>query len=75
MPTQKKPAISTVNADVLCAAKALAINLSQACESHFSEWVKTTKRENWPTENRVAIGAYIRLVDDNGLFSEGWRSY
>jgi antitoxin CcdA len=75
MSAQKKPTNLTINADLLREAKALDINLSQAFEKHLAELVKAKKQEKWLVENREAIDAYKRFVDDHGVFSDGWRSF
>ena len=75
MSTQKKPTNLTINAELLREAKALDINLSQAFEAHLAVLVKTKKKEKWLTENREAVDAYNRFVDENGVFSDGWRSF
>jgi antitoxin CcdA len=75
MSIQKKPTNLTINADLLREAKALDINLSQAFETHLAELVKTKKQEKWLAENREAIEAYNRFVDENGVFSDGWRIF
>ena len=72
---QKKPTNLTINADLLREAKALNINLSQAFEVHLAELVKAKKQEKWLLENREAIDAYNRFVDENGVFSDAWRSF
>ena len=75
MSAQKKPTNLTINADLLREAKALDINLSQTFETHLAELVKAKKREKWLAENRDAIDAYNRFVDEHGVFSDGWRSF
>jgi antitoxin CcdA len=75
MSAQKKPTNLTINADLLREAKALDINLSQAFETHLAELVKAKKQEKWLVENREAIDAYNRFVDEHGVFSDGWRSF
>jgi len=74
-PAPKKATNLSINADLLREAKALDINLSQAFEAHLAELVKTRKQEKWLEENREAIAAYNRFVDEHGVFSDGWRSF
>ncbi|QSA97043.1 type II toxin-antitoxin system CcdA family antitoxin [Methylococcus sp. EFPC2] len=74
-PTTKKSANLSVRSDLLAEAKALNINLSQAFETHLSELVKIKKRERWLEENREAIEAYNRRVEEDGVFSDAWRSF
>ena len=74
-PAPKKAANLSVNADLLCQAKALDINLSQAFEAHLAELVRAKKQEQWLRENAAAIAAHNRFVDEQGVFSDGWRSF
>lgn len=71
----KKAANLSVNADLLREAKAMNINLSQAFESHLAELVRARKQEQWRAENFGAIEAYNRRVEEDGVFSDGWRSF
>ncbi len=71
----KKAANLSINAELLNEAKVLGINLSQAFEAHLAELVKARKQQKWLEENRDAIEAYNRFVDENGVFSDGWRSF
>ncbi len=75
MSAQQKPTNLTINADLLRESKAVDTNLSQAFEAHLAVMVKTKKQEKWLAENREAIDAYNRFVDENGVFSDGWRSF
>lgn len=75
MSIQKKPTNLTINSDLLREAKGLDINLSQAFETHLAVVVKAKKQEKWLAENSEAVEAYNRFVDENGVFSDGWRSF
>jgi antitoxin CcdA len=71
----KKATNLSIRADLLAEARALNINLSQAFETHLAELVRTKKRERWLEENREAIAAYNRRVEEQGVFSDGWRTF
>ena len=71
----KKATNLSIRADLLAEAKALNINLSQAFETHLTELVRTKKRERWLEENREAIAAYNRRIEEQGVFSDGWRTF
>ena len=48
-------------------AKALGINISQACERGLIETVKEARAALWLEENRPALDDYNRYVAENGL--------
>jgi len=71
----KKPTNLTVNSDLLHQAKDLNINLSSILELALSDAVKQRKREEWKEENTESIDSYNQFVSENGLFSDGSRTF
>lgn len=71
----KKPTNVTINSDLLSKAKELKINLSATLETALSDIVNTKQRELWKHENKAAIRAYNQLVQENGVFNDGLRSF
>jgi antitoxin CcdA len=71
----KKPTNVTINSDLLSKAKDLKINLSATLETALSNIVNAKQRELWKHENKAAIEAYNQLVQENGVFSDGSRSF
>ena len=71
----KKPTNLTVNSDLLHQAKDLNINLSSILEIALSDAVKQRKREEWKRENTESIDSYNQFVSENGLFSDGLRTF
>lgn len=71
----KKAANLSVRVDLLEEARALGINLSQTLEKALTAEVKKAKEAAWLEENRAAIEAYNREVEEHGLFSDGFRSF
>ncbi len=71
----KKPTNLTVNSDLLHQAKDLNINLSSILELALSDAVKQRKREEWKKENIESIDSYNQFVSENGLFSDGSRTF
>ena len=59
----KKPTNLSLQADLLAEAKALA------------EIVKRKRAEQWLAENREAIAAYNRYVEEHGVFGEEYRPW
>lgn len=71
----KKATNLTVNSDLLNQAKSLKINLSATLEQALIVQVKNAQREQWLKENKDAIDALNKLSDENGLFSDSFRSF
>lgn len=65
----------TVNSDLLAQAKQLGINLSAVLEHSLAQRVKELKAEAWLEENRSAVAIYNQDVENQGVFSEGLRSF
>lgn len=71
----KKPTNLSVNSDLLKKARDLDINLSVALEQALTDQLKAKQAQQWLEQNKTAIAAYNKSVDDNGVFSDGLRSF
>lgn len=71
----KRPANLSVNGDLLSKAKDLGINLSATLEQALADAVVNETRGKWLDENKSAIEAYNQLVEVQGVFSDGNRSF
>jgi antitoxin CcdA len=71
----KKATNLRVNADLVDKAKALNINLSSTLEEALVAKLREKTREQWLAENRQAIDAYNRRVEEAGTFSDGLRKF
>jgi antitoxin CcdA len=71
----KKPTNLTVNTDLLSQAKSLNINISSILEAALIETLKKNKRNEWLKENEDSIQAYNSVVNQNGVFSDGNRTF
>ena len=71
----KKPTNLSINSDLLRAAKELNINISATLETMLIELVKERAKENWLKENQEAISSYNQHVEENGVFSDEFRSF
>jgi len=71
----KKPTNVTIRSDLLDAARALKINLSQEFEQHLDEVVRKHRAEQWLKDNREAIEAYSRHVEKHGVWSDKLRGW
>ena len=71
----KKATNITLSADVLSEAKALGINLSQACDQFLRELVRKEREQRWLEENAEFIAAYNQSVETEGLPLDEWRGF
>jgi len=71
----KKPTNLSLQADLLAEAKALDLNLSAELNKALAEIVKRKRAEQWLAENREAIAAYNRYVEEHGVFGEEYRQW
>lgn len=65
----------TLSADVLDAAKALQINVSQVCDAYLTEFVRREQERRWRQEHAEFIAAYNATVQSEGLPLDEWRSF
>lgn len=76
-----KPAASkratnvSLNEDLVTEAKALGINLSQACEAGLAKQVAETRAEQWKRENKAAIESYNAYIATHGMPYDEFRKF
>lgn len=63
---RRKPATVTIPESLLEQAKSLNLNISQAAEAGIAKAVKTRLEQQWLEENRGAIEAYNRRIEEHG---------
>jgi antitoxin CcdA len=66
----KRSANLSVDAELLDKARALNVNLSQALDRELRRIVREAEAAAWLEENREAIEAYNRRVDEQGILSD-----
>lgn len=71
----KKPTNLSINSDLLKKAKDLDINLSAALEQALTVQLKAKQAQLWLEQNRKAIAAYNKSVDEIGVYSDGLRGF
>lgn len=71
----RRPTNVSLDSDFVAEAKALGINISQACERGLIETVKEARAALWLEENREAIDAWNGWVEANGLPLAGKRLF
>lgn len=70
---RKKAVNLTVNAELLAEAKAAGTNLSALLEKALSEQLKEQRAQAWREENREAIEASNRELEQNGpWYTPAW---
>ena len=71
----KRPVNLSLNAEVLDAAKALGLNVSQACERHLTELVRAEQMKRWEAEHADFLAAYNASVHEAELPLDAWRTF
>lgn len=71
----KRPTNLSLSSDVLDAAKHLAINISQVCDSHLREVVRREQERKWREDHADFIAAYNATIEAEGLPLDEWRSF
>ena len=56
-------------------AKSLGLNLSQSLETTLEREISRREQEAWVAENRKAIEAYNKRVEENGPALSAYRSF
>ncbi len=65
----------SLSSDVLDAAKHLAINISQVCDSHLREVVRREQERKWREDHAAFIAAYNAPIEAEGLPLDERRSF
>ena len=72
---QKKPVNLSINSDLLRKSKELKINLSATFEETLQNILAQKQAEQWRDKNIDAIHAYNDFIEENGTFSDEFRSF
>lgn len=65
----------TLDTDVVEAARENGLNLSQVCEAALRQAAKKAAEERWKEENREAMEANNRWIEEHGLPLEKYRLF
>jgi antitoxin CcdA len=71
----RKPVNVSLDTAIVTEAKALGINVSQACEKGLAAETKRERERQWLIENMEAIEATNRWVEEHGLPLEKYRVF
>ena len=65
----------SVRADLVRAARARELNLSEVLERALEAALRDAERREWLTDNADAIDEYNAQVAKRGVFSDGFRKF
>jgi antitoxin CcdA len=65
----------TLPVHLLTEARALGLNISQACEQGLATALAVRRRENWLAENGDAIQSWNEHIETNGLPLAEYRAF
>jgi antitoxin CcdA len=71
----KKATNVTLSVDVLTEARAMGINISQACDQFLRDLVRRERERRWKEEHSDFITAYNQTVERDGLPLDEWRTF
>ncbi|MEZ5476576.1 MAG: type II toxin-antitoxin system CcdA family antitoxin [Thiolinea sp.] len=71
----KKPTNLSINSDLLRRSRELNINLSATLENALKDALAEKQASRWKRENHAAIISYNEFVEENGCFSDEFRSF
>jgi antitoxin CcdA len=66
-PARKRPTNVSLSPHLLDEAKALGVNVSQACERGLEEQVRETRARAWLEANKAALISSNLYVEEHGL--------
>ena len=73
--SQRKPTNLSLDARLVADAKAYGINLSETAERAIADAVTDERVRRWKEENREAIEAYNRYVEEHGIPLSEFRQF
>jgi antitoxin CcdA len=71
----RKPANLSLSEDLLIQARSLNINISRAAEEGIAQAIRVERETAWRLENKQAISAMNRYVEQHGLPLSKWRHF
>ncbi|OQK15364.1 hypothetical protein AU255_18000 [Methyloprofundus sedimenti] len=71
----KKAANLSLNSDLLKKSKELNINLSATLEQALREKLAQAESIQWLEENKNAIKAYNKFIEEQGSFGDEYRNF
>src|SRR6266550_1651450 len=74
-PGPKRAVNLRIDAEILAAAKAQGINISQTLEDELRKLTKKAREAKFREESREAIESHNRFIEKHGIWSEKYRSW
>jgi len=74
-PGPKRSVNLSINEEILEAAKAQGINLSQTLEEVLAKLTQEAREAKWREENREFIESYNAYIERNGVFGEEFQDW
>jgi antitoxin CcdA len=74
-PGTKRAVNLSVDAEILAAAKALGLNLSQVLEEELRKRTQAAREAKWREGNRESVESYNRLIERAGVFGEEFQDW
>ena len=71
----KKAVNVSINSDLLRRAREMKINLSRTLEETLERLLREERARRWKEENRDAMEAFNRWVEEHGVFSDRLRQF
>ncbi len=65
----------TIDAELLARAKAEGLNLSAELDQRVRSKLSSIEEERWKRDNAKVIAAWNKELDENGLWSDGLRTF
>ena len=74
-PGRKRAVNLSIDEEILAAAKAQGINLSETLQNELRKRTQEAREAKWREENRETIESYNRLIDRAGVFGEEFQDW
>ena len=74
-PGPKRAVNLAIDAEILAAAKAQGVNLSQVLEEELRRLTKKARETKFREESREAVESYNRLIERAGVFGEEFQDW
>jgi antitoxin CcdA len=74
-PGRKRAVNLSIDEEILAAAKAQGINLSQTLEDELRKRTQEAREAKWREENHEAMESHNRFIEKHGIWSEKYRSW
>ncbi len=65
----------TLDEALVAEAKARGVNLSAVSERAIANETRDARMRQWAEENRAALQAWARIIEEEGLWSDGLRQF